>query len=52
MIQILIFNEQKRILEKVDKLMKVCDELEIKREESKKYNAKLKEYILKESLKA
>ena len=45
-------NEQKRIVEKVDKLMKVCDELELKIEESKKYNELLMESILKDSLKA
>ena len=44
--------EQKRIVEKVDKLMKVCDELELRIEESKKYNEKLMESILKESFKA
>lgn len=44
-------NEQKRIVEKVDKLMKVCDELELRIEESKKYNEKLMESILKESFK-
>lgn len=45
-------NEQKRIVEKVDKLMKVCDELELRIEESKKYNEQLMESILKNSLKA
>ena len=45
-------NEQKRIVEKVDKLMKVCDELELRIEESKKYSEKLMESILKESFKA
>ena len=45
-------NEQKRIVEKVDNLMKVCDELELRIEESKKYNEKLMESILKESFKA
>ena len=45
-------NEQKRIVEKVDRLMKVCDELELRIEESKKYSEKLMESILKESLKA
>lgn len=45
-------NEQKRIVEKVDKLMKVCDELELRIKESKKYNEKLMESILKESFKA
>lgn len=45
-------NEQKRIVDKVDKLMKVCNELELRIEESKKYNEKLMEWILKESFKA
>ena len=45
-------NEQKRIVEKVEKLMKVCDELELRIEASKKYNEQLMESILKESLKA
>lgn len=45
-------NEQKRIVEKVEKLMKVCDELELRIEESKKYNELLMESILKDSLKA
>ena len=45
-------NEQKRIVEKVDKLMKVCDELELRIEESKKYNEKLMQSIIKDSFKA
>lgn len=45
-------NEQKRIVEKVDKLMKVCDELELRIEKSKKYNEKLMDSILKNSFKA
>lgn len=45
-------NEQKRIVEKVDKLMKVCDELELRIEKSKKYSEQLMESILKDSLKA
>lgn len=45
-------NEQKRIVEKVDKLIKVCDELELRIKGSKKYNEKLMESILKESFKA
>ena len=36
----------------IDKLMKVCDELEIRIKESKKYNEKLMESILKDSFKA
>ena len=45
-------DEQKRIVEKVDKLMKVCDELQLRIEKSKKYNEQLMESILKDSLKA
>lgn len=45
-------NEQKRIVEKVDKLMKVCDELELRIEKSKKYSERLMESILKDSFKA
>lgn len=45
-------NEQKRIVEKVDKLMKICDELELRIEKSKKYSEKLMESILKNSFKA
>ena len=37
---------------KVDKLMKVCDELELKIEKSKRYSEKLMESILKDSFKA
>lgn len=44
--------EQKRIVEKVDKLIKICDELELRIEKSKKYSEQLMESILKESLKA
>ena len=45
-------NEQKRIVDKVNKLMKICDELELKIEKSKKYSEQLKESILKDSFKA
>lgn len=45
-------NEQKRIVEKVDRLMQVCDELELRIEKSKKYSEKLMESILKDSFKA
>lgn len=41
--------EQKRIVEKVDLLMQLCDELEKKIEKSKKYSEKLMESILKSS---
>ena len=47
-----ILNEQKRIVDKVNKLMKICDELELKIEKSKKYSEQLKESILKDSFKA
>ncbi|QXE19316.1 restriction endonuclease subunit S [Clostridium sp. 001] len=40
-------SEQKRIVEKVDSLMALCDELENKIEKSKKYNEKLMEALLK-----
>lgn len=45
-------NEQKRIVEKVEKLMQLCDELELRIEKSKKYSEKLMESILKNNLKA
>ncbi|WP_195250925.1 restriction endonuclease subunit S [Romboutsia sp. 1001713B170207_170306_H8] len=45
-------NEQMVITEKVEKLMKVCDELELRIEKSKKYSEKLMESILKKSFKA
>lgn len=45
-------NEQKRIVAEVDKLMKLCNELELKIEKSKKYNEQLMESILKDNLKA
>lgn len=45
-------NEQKLIIEKVKKLMKVCDELELRIEESKKYSEKMMDSILKDSFKA
>ncbi|WP_017212380.1 restriction endonuclease subunit S [Clostridium beijerinckii] len=44
--------EQKRIVEKVDSLMQLCDELEKKIEKSKKYSEKLMESITKEAVKA
>jgi type I restriction enzyme S subunit len=40
-------NEQKRIVEKVDALMALCDELEKRIEKSKKYSEKLMEALLK-----
>ncbi|CEQ06457.1 restriction endonuclease subunit S [Paeniclostridium sordellii] len=45
-------NEQTRIVEKVDKLMKVCDELELRIQKSKKYSEKLMQSILKNNFKA
>ena len=42
--------EQKRIVEKVDKLMKVCDELELIIEKSKKYSEQLMKSILKKHM--
>ena len=45
-------NEQKRIVEKVDKLMKICYELDLRIEESKKYREKLMESIFKDNFKA
>ncbi|WP_195251665.1 restriction endonuclease subunit S [Romboutsia sp. 1001713B170207_170306_H8] len=45
-------NEQERIIDRVEKLMKVCDELELRIEKSKKYSEKLMECILKNSFKA
>nr|WP_302416403.1 restriction endonuclease subunit S [uncultured Romboutsia sp.] len=45
-------NEQERIIDRVEKLMKVCDELELRIEKSKKYSGKLMESILKNSFKA
>ncbi|MBE6086526.1 MAG: restriction endonuclease subunit S [Clostridium beijerinckii] len=44
--------EQKRIVEKVDSLMQLCDELEKKIEQSNKYIKKLMESIIKEAVKA
>lgn len=44
--------EQKRIVEKVDKSIRVCDELELRIEKSKRYSEKLMESILKDSFKA
>lgn len=45
-------NEQNRIVEKIEKLMKICNELELRIEKSKKYSKKLMESILKDSFKA
>ncbi len=45
-------NEQKRIAERVDSLMALCDELEKKLEKSKDYSNRLMESILKSSFKA
>lgn len=42
--------EQNRIVEKVDSLMKLCDELEKKIQEQKEYSNKLMESIIKSSL--
>lgn len=39
--------EQKRIIEKVDSLMKLCDELEKKIEKQKDYSNRLMESIIK-----
>lgn len=44
--------EQKRIVEKVDSLMVLCDELEKKIEKQKSYSNRLMESILKDSFKA
>ena len=41
--------EQHRIVEKVDKLMKLCDELEAKVKENQHNAEKLMEAVLKES---
>lgn len=41
--------EQKRIVEKLDQLMKYCDELEASIKESKKYNEQLLQQVLKEA---
>ncbi|WP_338658550.1 restriction endonuclease subunit S [Paraclostridium sordellii] len=45
-------NEQERIIDRVEKLMKVCEKLELRIEKSKKYSEKLMESILKNSFKA
>ncbi|MDC4240921.1 restriction endonuclease subunit S [Clostridium tertium] len=42
--------EQKRIVEKVDSLMKLCDDLESKIEKQKNYSNRLMESIIKSSL--
>ena len=42
--------EQKRIVKKVDSLMRLCDELEKKIEEQKEYSNKLMESAIKEML--
>lgn len=42
-------NEQKRIVEKVNSLMALCDELEKRIEKSKKYSQKLMEALLKDT---
>ena len=42
-------NEQKRIVEKVDSLMSLCNELEKSIEKSKIYSEKLMEAMLKEA---
>jgi len=42
-------NEQKRIVEKVDSLMKKCDELEKNIQENIKYSNLLMDAILRES---
>lgn len=49
-IQLPPLEEQKRIVEKVDSLIKLCDKLENKIEKQKIYNNKLMESILKSSL--
>ena len=45
-------NEQKRMVDMVDKLMKICDELELRIDKSKKCNERLMESIFQNSLKA
>ena len=45
-------NEQKRMVDMVDKLMKICDELALRIDKSKKCNERLMESILQNSLKA
>ena len=47
LVQLPPLNEQKRIVEKVDYLMKVCDKLELRIEKSKKYSEQLIKSILK-----
>lgn len=46
---LLSLSEQKRIVEKIDKLMALCDELEIKVKENQKNSELLMEVILKEA---
>lgn len=41
------FNEQKRIVDRIDILMGICDELQLKIEKSNKYSEQLMESILK-----
>lgn len=41
--------EQKRIVEKVDALMKLCDELELRIKENKQYSESLMDAVLRES---
>jgi len=43
------FNEQKRIVAKVDKLMKLCDELESQLAQSKQENEQLMQAVLQEA---
>ncbi len=45
-------NEQKRIVKRVDILLQICDELELRIQKNKKYSEKLMESILKDSFKA
>lgn len=46
------FEEQKRIVEKVDSLMRLCDKLEKKIEKQKDYSNRLMQSILKKDIKA
>ena len=41
------FNEQKRIVDRIDILMGICDELQLKIEKNNKYSEQLMESILK-----
>ena len=45
-------NEQKRIVKRIDVLLQLCDELELRIQKNKKYSEKIMESIFKDSLKA